>query len=151
MMGTKWKRSQSQTGTPVTGVGESTSSEAAKSSKPGSKDSSDSPYNLKVLGEKVLVEEEPIDFQVDEASGLSEAVIDMLKSGKLALPDDGKYFASKYPCIGTVLSVGERVKKVSVGDRIHFAQLGVQRFEFKGTKFLVMHEADVHGTYAPVA
>lgn len=107
----------------------------------------DSPYKLQVIGEKVLVEEEPIEATPDKATGLTKEVCESINSGKLLLPEVSEFALMKYPYKGTVLSVGERCRYTKVGDRIHFAQFGVQRFEFQGKQFLVMHEADVHGFY----
>lgn len=144
---TKWKRSPHLIDSLVIGAVEYTSSEKEKSRSLGLKDS-DSPYNLKMVGRKVLVEEEPLEATVDKASGLTKEVCDALSSGLLVLSDQSEYALMKYPFKGTVLAVGERCKWVKVGYRIHFAKLGYQRFEFRGKQFLVMHEDDVHGTYA---
>jgi len=109
--------------------------------------SKDSPYKLQMLGQKVLMEEEPMELTPDVKSGLTQDVMDMVSSGKLILPDEGKFMISKYPFRGTVLSVGKGCKEVKVGDRIHFAPLGVHRFEFFGKQYLIAHEDDVHGFY----
>lgn len=102
-----------------------------------------------MLGKKVLVEEEPMEATPDAKSGLTQDVCDAISAGRLVLSGQSEYALMKYPYKGTVLSVGERCKYTKVGDRIHFASLGVQRFEFRGKQFLVMHEDDVHGQYAP--
>ena len=107
----------------------------------------DSPYKLKVIGNKVLVEEEPMEPTVDVKSGLTQDVCDAISSGKIILAEESKFALTKCPYRGTVLSVGERCKVVKVGDRIHFAQFGTQRFQYKDKQFLIMHEADVHGFY----
>lgn len=121
----------------------------AKLKKSGLKGSSkDSPYKLQMIGTKVLVEEEPITLTADISSGLTPEVVEMLRSGSLLLPDQGKYMVEKYPYIGTILSVGNRCRKgLKPGDRIHFARQGVQRFDFQAKQFLVMDELDVHGYY----
>mgnify|MGYP001560164598 FL=1 len=93
------------------------------------------------------MEEEPMELTPDAKSGLTQEVMDMVSSGKLVLPDEGKFMISKYPHRGTVLSVGPLCKYIKVGDRIHFAPLGVHRFEFTGKQYLIAHEDDVHGTY----
>lgn len=146
---TKWKQSRPQTVTLATGVVESTSSVMEKSRSLGLKDS-DSPLRLQMIGDKVLVEEEPLEHTIDDASGLTESVVSSIKSGLIVLSDESKYAVMKYPFKGTVLSVGERVFSIKVGDRIHFAPLGVQRFRFNGKQYLVMHKDDVHGKYAPI-
>lgn len=146
---TRWKQSQLQTGTHVTGAVEYTSSSTESSRSLGLKDS-DSPYQLKMVGKKVLVEEEPLEATPDKGTGLTQEVCDAIKEGRLVLSDQSEYALMKYPFKGTVLSVGERCKHTKVGDRVHFAPLGVQRFQFRGKQFLVMHEDDIHGTYAPV-
>jgi len=147
----KWKRSQHVTDSHATGVVASTESKMEKSSKPGSKDLSDSPFGLKMVGKKVLVKEEPLELTPDVGTGLTPEVVEMIKGGKLCLPDEGKYALEKFPFKGTVLSVGGQCKQIKVGDRVHFARLGVQRFQFKGEQFLVMHEDDVHGTYESIS
>ena len=149
MMGTKWKQSQNQTGSLATGVEESTSSKMEKSMSRGLR-GSDNPKYLQVIGNKVLVEEEPMAPTPDAKSGLTQEVCDALASGKLVLADESEFALIKYPYKGTVISVGERCKYVKVGDRIQFAQLGVQRFPFEGKQYLIMHEDDVHGNYAPI-
>lgn len=148
-MGTKWKLSQKVTATPVTGAEESTSSSMERSRSHGLKDS-DSPYQLKMIGHKVLMEEEPMEAVPDAKSGLTKEVCEAISEGRLVLSDQSEYALYKYPFKGTVLSVGERCKYVKVGDRVHFAPLGVQRFEFRGKQFLITHESDVHGTYASI-
>lgn len=100
-----------------------------------------------MVGNKVLMEEEAMELTPDIKSGLTQDVMDMVSSGKLVLPDEGRFMISKYPFRGTVLSVGDRCKYVKVGDRIHFAPLGVHRFEFDGKQYLISHEDDVHGYY----
>lgn len=102
-----------------------------------------------MLGEKVLMEEEPIELTPDIKSNITQGVCDLIESGKIILPDDGKFMISKFPYRGTVLSVGSRCREVKVGDRIHFAPMGVHRFEFEGKQYLISHERDVHGIYAP--
>ena len=119
------------------------------SRKAGLKGSSkDSPYKLQMIGTKVLVEEEPIEMTADISSGLTPDVVEMLKSGKLCLPDAGEFMVNKFPFVGTILSVGGRCKRnLAIGERIHFARQGNQRFEHEGKQFLVMDEQDVHGFY----
>lgn len=146
----KWNQSQLPTALRATGAAVFGGSRTGKSENLGSKASSDSPYNLQMIGRKVLVEEEDLEATPDVKSGLTRDVCDALSSGKLVLSDESKFALFKYPYKGTVLSVGEKCRKIKTGDRIHFASLGVQRFEFRGKQFLVMHEEDVHGTYAPV-
>lgn len=146
MMGTKWKQSQSQTDTPVIGAVESTSLEMEKSRSLGLKDS-DSPYHLQMVGQKVLVEEEPMEATPDAKYGLTQDVCDALAAGRLVLSDQSEYALIKYPFRGTVLSVGGRCNWVKVGYRILFAPFGVQRIEFRGKQFLIMNEEDVHGPY----
>jgi len=137
----KWKGSQVKKGTRVTIAG--------RSSKSTSKDI-DSPYKLQMIGNKVLVEEEPIEATPDIKSGLTQDVVDAIASGKLILTDESRFALYKYPYKGTILSLGGRCKKgLKVGDRISFAQYGNHRFQFQGKQFLVMHEDDVHGTYRP--
>src|SRR3990167_6872627 len=145
-MGTKWNLSQHQIDTRAIGVEESMSSGKVKSRNLGLKDS-DSPYKLRMVGRKVLVEEEPMEATHDNASGLTKDVVEAIKNGKLVLSDQSEYALMKFPFRGTVLSVGEKCKYTKAGDRIHFAPLGVQRFEFRGKQFLVMHEEDIHGFY----
>ena len=147
MMGTKWKQSRKATDILVTGVEASTLSKTEKSMSRGLK-GSDNPKYLQVIGNKVLVEEEPMVPTPDAGSGLTQEVCDALASGKLVLADESEFALIKYPYKGTVLSVGERCKHVKVGDRIQFAHLGVQRFPFEGKQYLIMHEDDVHGNYA---
>jgi len=144
---TRWKKSQPPTVTLATGVGEYTLLEMEKSRSHGLKALNDSPFKLQVVGEKVLVEEELLQPTPDKASGLTQDVCDAIASGKLVLAETSEYALLKYPYKGTVLSVGERCKYTKVGDRVQFAQFGVQRFQFEGKQFLIMHEADIHGFY----
>lgn len=148
---TSLSMSQHQTATLATGAVVSTSSEKGKSLMPGSKDLSDSPYTLKMVGRKVLVEEEALEITADVGTGLTEDVVKMISAGNLVLPDEAKYAIEKFPFKGTVLSAGSKCKHVRVGDRIHFARLGVQRFQFQSKQYLVMHEEDVHGTYESIS
>lgn len=142
----KWKPSQKATVTRVIGAEVFTSSETVKLKNPGLKDS-DSPYDLKMVGKKVLVEEEPIEATPDKGTGLTQDVCDAIKSGLLVLSDQSEFALMKFPFRGTVLSAGGQCKYAKVGDRIHFAPLGVQRFQFRGKQFLVVHEDDIHGFY----
>lgn len=147
-MKTKWNPSLAATVSRAIGAGVSLGSETDKLSKPGSRGLNNlSPKTLKVLGEKVLIEEDPMEPTADIKSGLSKEVVEMLSSGSLLLPDDGKYFWQKFPFRGVVLSTGERVKKVKIGDRVQFAELGGQRFEFENKQYLIIHEWDIHGVF----
>ena len=148
---TKWSPSRPLTATLATGAVVSTSSEKEKSLTHGLKDSSDSPYQLKVIGRKILVEEEPIEITPDVGTGLTEDVVKMISGGKLVIPDVNKYALEKFPYKGTILSCGEKCRYYKVGDRVHFARGGVQRFQFAGKQFLVMHEEDVHGKYETIS
>jgi co-chaperonin GroES (HSP10) len=101
---------------------------------------------LKALNDIYIIEEDPIDWEVDAASGLTPEVMDMLKSGKLVLPDQGDYFAKKFPCTGKVLAKGDksRYEEASVGSRVAFARLGGQRWKTSGKSYVSIREKDLH-------
>ena len=102
---------------------------------------------LRALNDIYIIEEDPIDVVVEQDSGLSPAVVDALKSGKIVLPDKFSSFAEKFPCTGKILSIGEKARYgLSVGTRVSYARLGVQRYKFDGKTLCDVRECDLHGT-----
>lgn len=100
--------------------------------------------SLKAINDIVIVEEDAIETSYD--SGVSSTVSDAIKSGKLVIPDAYKNFSEKYPCKGTIVSVGNKCKyALSPGDRIIYARLGVQRYEHNGKMMCDVRECDIHG------
>ena len=115
------------------------------SKKSGLKDSVSNKSGLKVLNDRVLIKEDPIDYNVDPGSGLTKDVVDALKSSKLVVPDQMEHYVKKYPCTGEVLGVGDECGgQLKVGDRVIFARMGVMRLEHNGHKVAVCTIQDIH-------
>lgn len=90
-----------------------------------------------------IVEEEAIENCYD--AGMSKETLEAVKSGLIVLPDIAKNFMEKYPCRGKVISKGEACKfDIKVGDRVIYARLGVQRYEFEGKILCDVRECDIH-------
>ena len=132
-MGMKWKPSQPVTATRATGVVESSLSEKEKSKTHG----------LKVLNDLLAIKEDAIDFEVDTPSGMTKTVVDSLKSGLLVIPEQGEFYAKKYPCRGEVVAVGSKVKHVEVGNKVVFARMGGMREQIDGQNYVFIREFDV--------
>ena len=67
--------------------------------------------------------------------------------GTLIIPDAYEFFAKKFPCTGTILSMGAKTRfGLKVGERVVFARLGVQRYKVNGVDLCDVREADLHGT-----
>lgn len=131
----KWKPSQPVTATPATGAEASTSSEKVKLRNHG----------LKVLNDMYVIEEEPVDFEVDKPSGLTSEVVNMVKSGGLILPETAEFYAKKYPCIGKVIAHGDGTKyNLELGSRVLFARHGGLREQVDGHDYVFIRESDIH-------
>jgi len=131
----KWKKSQPQTVTLATGVGEYTLLETEKLRSHG----------LKALNDIYILEEEPIDFEVDKPSGMTKEVVEALKTALLHIPETAEFYAKKYPCIGKVLDRGDKTRyKLELGTRVVFARGGVQRDQIEGKDYVFVREADLH-------
>jgi len=78
---------------------------------------------VKVIGDRILVKPEPVANQT--ASGL------MLNT------------ANERPRRGEVLSVGEAVEGITVGDRLLFGKLAGSRIEENGEEYLVIRKDEV--------
>jgi len=78
---------------------------------------------VKVIGDRILVKPEPVANQT--ASGL------MLNT------------ANERPRRGEVLSVGEAVEGIAVGDRLLFGKLAGSRIEENGEEYLVIRKDEV--------
>ncbi len=92
-----------------------------------------------------ILEEDAVDFEVDRPSGLTTDVIDMVKSGKLVLPEQAEFYAKKYPCIGKVLAFGDKARyKIPVGSKVLFARHGVQRDQVDKKNYVFVRECDIH-------
>lgn len=92
----------------------------------------------------VVIEEEPVDFEVDKPSGLTKDVVEMVKSGGLVLPEVAEFYAKKYPCIGKVIALGDKIKYLNVGNRVLFARHGGLREQVDGKDYVFIREPDVH-------
>ena len=99
---------------------------------------------LKAINDIVIIEEDAIAPEVDNASGLTKNVVDSIKGGKLFIPETAQYALEKYPCKGLVLSKGNLCKHVNEGDRVLFARLGGQRMLENGKSFVSIRERDIH-------
>lgn len=100
---------------------------------------------LDALNDIYIIEEDPIDWEVDPASGLTHQVIEAIKNSKLFIPDTGEWYAKKYPCKGTIISHGDRVRyKLEPGSRVLYAKLGVMRFRHKDKTLCAIREQDIH-------
>ena len=132
---TKWKLFPPPIASHVTGVVESTSSEKEKLKNHG----------LRALNDIVIIKEESIDFEVDTPSGLSKEVVASVRSGKLVIPESAEYYAKKYPCVGEVIAVGEKVKiSISIGDRVLFERHGGVREQVDGRDYVFIRGAGIH-------
>lgn len=130
----KWKQFRPLTATPAIGAEVSTLSETEKLKNPG----------LRALNNMVVIEEEPVDFEVDKPSGLTKDVVEMVKSGGLVLPEVAEFYAKKYPCIGKVIALGDKIKYLNVGNRVLFARHGGLREQVDGKDYVFIREPDVH-------
>ncbi len=100
---------------------------------------------MKALNDILVLEEEAVDFEVDNPSGLSKAVVAALKSSKLVIPEQAEYYAKKFPCIGRVLYSGSKCKYgIANGTRVLFARHGVMREQVDGKNLVFVREADLH-------
>ena len=100
---------------------------------------------LKVLNDICIVEEDPIDYEVDKPSGLSQEVVNMVKSGKLVIPETAEFYAKKYPCTGKLLYQGPKCKNgIPIGSRVLFARDGAIRDKINGKDYAIMREIDIH-------
>ena len=101
--------------------------------------------SLKAINDIYILEEEPIDYEVDKPSGFSKEVIEMVKSGGLAIPETAEFYMKKYPCVGKVLAFGDRTRyRIPIGSRVLFARHGVQRDQVEGKDYVFVREADLH-------
>lgn len=100
---------------------------------------------MKALNDILILEEEPVDFEVDNPSGLTSDVVSAVKSGLIALPEQAEFYAKKYPCIGKVIASGSKCKYgISTGARVLFARLGVMREQVNGKNYVFVRESDIH-------
>lgn len=99
---------------------------------------------LKALNDIVIIEEDDIEYQVDNRSGLTTEVVQMVKDGKLVIPDIAEFYAKKYPCTGTVKAAGSKCKNVAVGNKVLFARQGGLRETVDNTPLIFIREIDVH-------
>ena len=83
---------------------------------------------LKMLGSRVLIEE----------------VIEDIKSESGIILGETKTSAQK---IGRVISVGDSVEEVSLGDKVLFDGHRVAPLDFDGKTYLIMEENNLIGVY----
>ena len=106
--------------------------------------STESMYSFKAINDLVIVEEDPMEPEVDKASGLTNDVVESIKSGKLHIPDIAQYALEKFPCKGKIISAGSLCKWVKVGQRVLFARLGGQRLLENDKSYVSIRESDIH-------
>lgn len=100
---------------------------------------------LRVLNDRVVIKEDPIDWHNDVGSGLTTDVTNALKDGKLVIPDTAEFYAKKYPCTGVVQNLGKAcTDELKIGDRVIFARMGVLRMEVNGEKIAICTIHDIH-------
>ena len=100
---------------------------------------------FKVLNDMVAIKEQPVDFEVDKPSGLTQDVVNMVRQGKLIIPDIAEFYAKKYPCTGHILALGAKCKnELKVGMRVLFARHGGLREKVDGNDYIFLREIDVH-------
>ena len=101
--------------------------------------------NLKVLNDICLIEEDPIDYEVDKPSGLSKEVVDMIRQGILFIPQVAEFYAKKYPCTGKLIASGPKCKNaIPLGSRVLFARQGGVRDKINGKDYVIIRECDIH-------
>ena len=83
---------------------------------------------IKMLGSKVLVEE----------------LVEDIKSESGIILGDSKASAQR---IGTVISVGDMVKEIELGDKVLFDGYRVAPLDFDGKIYLIMEENNIIGVY----
>ena len=84
---------------------------------------------IKVLGKRVLIE---------------EVIEDIKSSGGIILGDTK---TSTNQRIGRVISVGNLVEEVSLGDKVMFDSHRVAPLDFDGKTYLIMEENNVIGVF----
>ena len=84
---------------------------------------------IKVLGKRVLIE---------------EVVEDIKSAGGIILGDTKN---STHQKIGRVISVGDSVEEISLGDKVLFDGHRVAPLDFDGKTYLIMEENNVIGVY----
>lgn len=100
---------------------------------------------MKALNDILILEEEPVDFEVDNPSGLTKEVVKAIKGSKLVLPEQAEFYAKKYPCIGKVVASGSKCKYgIAIGARVLFARMGVMREQVNGKNYVFVRECDIH-------
>lgn len=100
---------------------------------------------LKALNDIYIIEEDPLETFTESGSGLTPAVVDMIRAGKLIIPDKFSSFAEKFPCTGKVIAKGAKAKlPIKVGSRVGYARLGVQRYKLDGRTLCDVRERDLH-------
>lgn len=105
--------------------------------------SKQSKSSLKATNDIYIIEEDSIETSYD--TGVSKEVMDAVKSSKLVIPEAYKNWSEKFPCRGIVLSKGNLCKlPVKEGDRVIYARLGVQRYQFDGKNLCSVREPDIH-------
>ena len=105
--------------------------------------------SLKALNDIYIIQEDGIDFERDDASGMTPEVVAALQSKKLYVPDTAEYYAKKYPFRGVVVQKGDLCKKypeVTIGTRVMYAPLGVVRYKVDDKRYCNVRECDLHAT-----
>lgn len=102
---------------------------------------------LRAINDIVIIEEDQIGLERDDRSGLTEDVIQALKTSKLVLPEIASGFADKFPFTGRVISVGHtcKIKEIKIGTHVMFPRMGGMRWEKEGKQYINIKEDDIHG------
>lgn len=96
--------------------------------------------SLKVINDRVLIEEDEMDFETENKN-----VTDALKSGLLALPEEFEGWAKKVPDKGRIVSYGDKCKYAwQPGDHVMYGRFSGQRLTFGGKKYVIVVEHDIH-------
>lgn len=80
----------------------------------------------------------PIKPLADRVVAVREAAATQTASG-IYLPDNAK----EKPTLATVLSTGNGVKEVKVGDRIVYKEYSTTELKIDGTEYLIVKEEDI--------
>lgn len=102
---------------------------------------------LRAINDIVIIEEDPIDLEQDDRSGLTKDVIKALKESKLVIPEIASGFADKFPFTGKVVSRGDncKIKAIKIGTHVMFPRMGGMRWQKDGKQMINIKEEDLHG------
>lgn len=104
---------------------------------------------MRALNDYLIIEEDPIQLEHDNRSGLTKDVVEAIKSSKLYIPDTAEFYANKFPFTGFVKSIGPLCREIKVGDHVMFPRLGGMRWQKDGKQMINIMESDVHAIIEP--